>query len=211
MSSLDVIIVAGGRSSRLGGSAKALLEYRGISLLTRTVTAVQDAGAHHTVVVGPENMLLPVLPDTVLMARESPPFSGPASAVEAGLRSLVEVRGHSRSPALGEDDITLLLACDMPNAPFLIDSLLKAVELRPEFQAWVPNDPSGRAQYLACAVRTRALADAVDAAGELANKPVRVLLASLQRYTFTSDSTADVDTPADAAMFGITVQDRTRH
>ncbi|GAA1347952.1 NTP transferase domain-containing protein [Arthrobacter roseus] len=211
MPSLDAIIVAGGRSSRLGGSSKALLEYKGVSLLTRTVTAVQDAGANHTVVVGPDDVLRPRLPGIVLMTREVPPFSGPAAAIGAGLRSLLEARGHLLDSALDSDDITLLLACDMPQAPSIVHTLLNAVELRPGFHAWVPQDPSGRAQYLACAVRTAALTDAVGAAGDLAGKPVRVLLASLQRYTFTSDSTADVDTPADAAMFGITVQNGTRH
>lgn len=210
MPGFAAVIVAGGRSSRLGGTAKALLKYQGVSLLARTVAAVQDADIDHSVVVGPEDLLRPALPDTVLVARESPPFSGPAAAIGAGLQALREARMQlSRGSALDTEDVTLLLACDMPQVRSTIHALLKAVELHPRFLAWVPQDASGKAQYLACAVRTAALAEAVEAAGDLTGKPVRVLLASLQRYTFTSDSTADVDTPADATTFGITVQDGT--
>ena len=47
----DTVVVAGGRSSRLGGTPKALLPVAGSTLLTRTVDAVLPLGT--VVVVGP--------------------------------------------------------------------------------------------------------------------------------------------------------------
>ncbi len=208
---LSAVVVAGGRSSRLGGTAKALLRYRGETLLSRTVAAVREAGAHRVVVVGPEEELGSVLPEDVLVVRETPAFSGPAAAIGAGVDRLVEAPDGRRTESLCTDDVTLLLACDMPHVGSTIRVLLDTIEAHPEFQAWVPKDADGKLQYLACAVRTEDLLQSVTAAGDLIGKPVRVLLASLQVYTFTADSTADVDTPADAATFGIAVQDGIRH
>ena len=73
------IIVAGGKSSRLGNTPKAGLSNGTHTLLDRALLAVSQADA--CVVVGPET--LPV-PNDVLLTREDPPYSGPAAAIHAG-------------------------------------------------------------------------------------------------------------------------------
>ena len=79
----DAIILAGGRSSRLGGVPKSGLIYDGATLLERSLRAAGAAG--RTVVVGPDPG---DLPGGVLTCREDPPFAGPAAAIAAGLAAL---------------------------------------------------------------------------------------------------------------------------
>ena len=85
----DTVVVAGGRSSRLGGAPKAQLSFEGSTLVAHTVAAVRLFGA--VVVVGPED---PRLPPDVLRAREDPPFSGPAAAVDL----VFGAQGHHQPP-----------------------------------------------------------------------------------------------------------------
>ncbi|WP_043436145.1 NTP transferase domain-containing protein, partial [Arthrobacter sp. I3] len=75
----DAIILAGGRSSRLGGVPKSGLIYDGATLLERSLRAA--GAARRTVVVGPDPG---GLPGGVLTCREEPPFAGPAAAIAAG-------------------------------------------------------------------------------------------------------------------------------
>ena len=79
----DAIILAGGRSSRLGGVPKSGLIYDGATLLERSLRAA--GAARRTVVVGPDPG---GLPGGVLTCREEPPFAGPAAAIAAGLAAL---------------------------------------------------------------------------------------------------------------------------
>ncbi|MFD1214070.1 molybdenum cofactor guanylyltransferase, partial [Arthrobacter sp. GCM10027362] len=50
----DAVVLAGGRSSRLGGVPKALLEFEGRTLLRRTLDAL--SGARRIAVVGPPEL-----------------------------------------------------------------------------------------------------------------------------------------------------------
>ncbi len=201
----DALILAGGRSSRLGGVPKQLLLFRGATLLERSLDAA--SGARRTVVVGPDPGRLP---DGVLSCRERPEFAGPAAAIAAGLEVL--------SGGGGETEYTLVLACDMPlvgDAVARLSSAL-AAELaaggagKPDVVMAASDDgtPQGRAQPLAGFYRTAGLKKAVHglaAKGALINGSVRSLLASLdvQLVTVPAASTADVDTWDDAAALGI--------
>ncbi|MBC6496647.1 molybdenum cofactor guanylyltransferase [Microbacterium sp. 4-7] len=91
------IILAGGRASRLDGTAKPLLEVGGRTLLDRAIAAVD--GCDPIVVVGPP------APTRVRVAwtRETPEFGGPVAGIAAGL-------------ALVDTADVLLLAADLPNA-----------------------------------------------------------------------------------------------
>ena len=110
---VDVIVLAGGRSSRLDGVAKASLVVDGTTLLQRAVEAgltaiavgadaAPGAGAARgeggrLVVVGPDDDST-ALGDihhgalgssgAVLRTRETPPFGGPAAGIAAGLAAL---------------------------------------------------------------------------------------------------------------------------
>ncbi|WP_313902478.1 NTP transferase domain-containing protein [Arthrobacter sp. KBS0703] len=110
----DAIVLAGGRSSRLGGTPKSALMYDGATLLERSIAAA--GGARRIVVVGPEPADLPA---GILSCREDPPFAGPAAAIAAGLAGL------RRARAADEDDaaLVLVLACDMPRAADAVGAL----------------------------------------------------------------------------------------
>lgn len=109
MLTFNAVIVAGGRSSRLGGTAKAGLSNGHSTLLETTLAAV--AGAASTVVVGPEEL---PLPGGVLQTLEEPRFAGPAAALAAGVLSLPE----DAAPW------TVLLSVDMPGIAPALDVLL---------------------------------------------------------------------------------------
>lgn len=189
----DALILAGGRSSRLGGTPKQSLVYDGGTLLERALQAAN--GASRTVVVGPEPGTLPA---GVLSCREDPPFAGPAAAIAAGLESLAGLPSA----------FTLVLACDMPRAEAAVECLLAVLTAGMVPDGVVARSGDGRPQPLAGFYRTAALQKSVGLlAGQnaLINGSVRSLLASLdlQLVTVPAGSTADVDTWDDAAALGI--------
>ncbi|MET3203784.1 MULTISPECIES: NTP transferase domain-containing protein [unclassified Arthrobacter] len=214
----DAVILAGGRSSRLGGVPKQSLTYDGDSLLRRSVAAA--GGARAAVVVGPDTGEVPgwKVPAGFLRCREEPPFSGPAAAIAAGLAALAAADGSR--PAL-----TLVLACDMPNVGQAVAVLKAALRARgpgaessegqhpgrePDGVLAVSED--GRSQPLVGFYSTVALQRSViqlETAGRLINGSVRALLASLdvQLVAVPAGSTADVDTWDDAAALGVAGSD----
>ena len=101
------IIVAGGKSSRLGNTPKAGLSNGTHTLLDRALLAVSQADA--CVVVGPET--LPV-PNDVLLTREDPPYSGPAAAIHAGAEKLAQHYSGIGRPA---PTWCIILGVDTPN------------------------------------------------------------------------------------------------
>lgn len=200
----DAVILAGGRSSRLGGVPKSQLLYDGETLLARALGAA--AGAAKTVVVGPDPGGLPA---GVLACREDPPFSGPASAIAAGMGALAADRGGSPSP------LTLILACDMPHSAAAVRVLRSNLDATAAgFNAASGGDgamavtPEGRKQPLAGLYRTDSLLRAVGEArlrGGLRDASVFSLLARLdvRLVAVPSGSTDDVDTWDDAAALGV--------
>lgn len=200
----DAVVLAGGRSSRLGGVDKASLEFDGGTLLEGTLEAVSGAG--HTVVVGPA----PAggLPPGVLQTREDPPYAGPAAAIAAGLDVLDSVSDRA--------ECTMVLACDMPCVRSTVHCLLAEVmSMRRETgrdavpaPALMAEDDRGKLQPLAALYDTEALAEAVKqrrAHSQLAGMSVFRLVASLQvvPVPVAASATHDVDTWEDARTFGI--------
>ncbi len=189
----DAMVLAGGASSRLGSVAKAELVADGATLLERTLAAV--SGARRTVVVGPEPSQR--LPAGVLLAREDPAFGGPASAIAAGLAMLAAGGGSS--------DVTLVLACDMPNIGLAVPRLVRGLGDNPE-QDGVIAVEADRLQWLASGFRTARLASAIGArGGALDGMPVVRLLDGLNLVPIDvpPGSTADVDTWDDARRLGV--------
>ncbi|MFT4471356.1 NTP transferase domain-containing protein [Arthrobacter sulfonylureivorans] len=210
----DAVVLAGGRSSRLGGSPKALLQLKGATLLRHTLEAVR--GARRIAVVGPDDLVeemdafrrsVAPGPPRLLLTREDPPFSGPAAGIAAGMNALAaDDDGGAPDPA----PLTLLFACDMPLLAGLPELLLEGAARAPEAQLWIPVDADGRRQQLACCAGRAALAAAVQQSGGaagLAGQPVRKLLAGLStvelRLERAGSHTSDVDTWQDAGRFGI--------
>ncbi|CAN7222143.1 NTP transferase domain-containing protein [Arthrobacter sp. LjRoot78] len=200
----DALILAGGRSSRLGGVPKSQLVFDGATLLSRSLTAATGAGA--VVVVGPDPGGLPA---GVLSCREEPAFAGPAAAIGAGLAALERARGPLRAA------MTLVLACDMPKADQAVAALqltmAEAGSGAAGYDGVMSASPDGRKQPLAGFYGTAALQRAVSELGEsggLTGASVFALLARLDVRTVTvpSGATDDVDTWDDATALGVSRQ-----
>ncbi|THJ66844.1 molybdenum cofactor guanylyltransferase [Arthrobacter echini] len=193
----DAVVLAGGRSSRLGGIPKAGLVLGGRTLLERCCAAL--AGAQRLVVVGPEpepgtRRHLAGRPSFV---REEPPFAGPAAAVVAGFGTITD-------PA----PWCAVMACDMPRVDELLTVLLEAS--RQDGRASLVPVDGGRDQPLAALYRSEDLGLAIDsvlARGAVENISMRNLLASVRTRVVPVPPgvTHDVDTPEDARELGIDV------
>lgn len=169
---VGVIVLAGGRGSRLGGVDKAALELEGESMLDRALRVVAD---HRVIVVGDA-----VVPDAVVV-QEEPRFSGPAAAIGAGLAEITE-------------PYVLIVPCDQAHLDEVVPTLL-AAEIGTS-DGVVAVDPSGRRQHLLCLVRTPALRAAVAEQPTLLNLSVRALLAPLVlvEVPVTARGALDIDT-----------------
>lgn len=187
----DAVLLAGGRASRLGGVDKTALGPSGRTLFDRAVEAA--SGAERVVVVGLRDGQ--EAPAGTIVTREDPPFSGPASALAAGLAAI------PRSAPT-----TLVLACDLVHPREAVDLLLvtAAEEERDDPDGFVAVDDDGRRQPLLALYRSTSLHAAVRAAIEdgpgLVDLSLRRLLAPLDLVEVPVPSAlcADVDTPDDA-------------
>lgn len=188
---LHAVVLAGGRSSRLGGTPKAGLRRDGTTLLERTVDAAREAAG--VVVVGPVDLVLPV---GVLRAREDPPFGGPAAGIAAGLRAL-----ETLPPARW----TLVLACDMPGVRRAVELLLDAARTGPGAPGFVAATPDGHRQPLVALYRSTVLRGAC-AGRDLAGRSVRSVVGdlSLREVPVPEIATADVDTWDDVRRHHLT-------
>jgi len=85
---IDLIVLAGGRGSRLGGAVKPAVEVAGRTLLSRVLDA--RTLARRVVIVGPVSARVAAGPEAsgVLWALEDPPFGGPVAGIAAGLAAL---------------------------------------------------------------------------------------------------------------------------
>lgn len=184
----DAVIVAGGKGRRMGGVSKADLEVAGERLLDRVLRSA--SGARTRVVVGTTEV-----PDGVLRTMEDPPGTGPAAGVAAGLAAIAE-------PA----EWTLVLACDLPDAPAAVYQLLLALPSAPEeADGLCLVAPDGTYQPLAAIYRTEALLGAYRAYGDPQNRSIRGVVRQLRLEGVDpgSASVVDLDTPEDLAAWNL--------
>ncbi|SDB84202.1 Molybdopterin-guanine dinucleotide biosynthesis protein A [Sanguibacter gelidistatuariae] len=176
--SLDALVLAGGRSARLGGTDKAGVVVGRRTLLDHALAAATQVGARRTVVVGPPGLVEAPL----LCVQEAPAFGGPAAGLAAGLRVL-------------DADWVLVLACDLPRAPDVGAILLAALHsLLATPGAELTDglclvDGGGRTQWLAGVYRRTSLDRAV---AEM-NGPDGLSGASVARLLGTLDLLAVAD------------------
>lgn len=176
MVTLDAILLAGGRASRVGGAAKPLFEVDGRTLLRAGVDAARSVGAQRIVVVGPR------LDDDagLTWVREDPPFGGPVAAVLAAL------------PVVDAEEV-LVLACDLPTA-------VPAVAALPDvLGAGIDGAclDDGRRQWLIGRYRTGALRTAASGLADRGrDAAMRALLGGLRIEPVAVDPalTRDIDT-----------------
>jgi molybdopterin-guanine dinucleotide biosynthesis protein A len=185
----------------LSGTPKSGLQVHGRTLLEHTLDALGQC--RHIVVVGavPEGV---TLPRRILVTREAPLFGGPAAGVAAGVAVLASIVHH-------HSDVTVVLACDMPEVREAVPLLLGALSQREDRDGVIAVDSSGAVQPLAAVYRTDSLRRAIAAQATVEGLSMRALVSSLrlQRVTVPDRFLEDVDTWADAARFGIAQGDVT--
>ncbi|SUA72912.1 Molybdopterin molybdenumtransferase [Nocardia otitidiscaviarum] len=181
MTTVDAIVLAGGRATRMGGVDKPAIVVGGQSMLDAALGAVADCA--RTVVVGPQR---PELPPEILQAQEIPAGAGPVAAIAAGLGVLADCD----FPA----GLIVVLAADMPflTAPAVDELLRHALESGSD--AVFAADESGRPQYLVGVWRRVALTAAVSRLESLVNQPMKALV-PVDTVMVPLAGVADCDTP----------------
>ena len=178
-------VLAGGQSSRMGRD-KALLPYRGGSLVASVARAVEEAAGSAVLVGSPgtyQGLGFPVIPDVY-------PGEGPLGGILTALQ-------HSTAPW------NLIVACDMPglSAEFL-RGLLDAAE-RSGPDALVPHRPSGLLEPL-CAVYHRRSYEGLQAAFAAGIRKVTAAFAGIRMSAWPVServSLQNVNTPEDWAAY----------
>lgn len=187
---IDLIVLAGGRARRLGGTLKPAVEVAGRTLLSRVLDA--RPLVRHVVIVGPDAARAAVTPgrqastnappaasSPLVWTLEDPPFGGPVAGIAAGLVALAardehpgdteptnhtDSTNHTGTRADSPADWILLLACDLPwatdAAPLLIEAACDP-DLPPTIDGIHLVDETGHAQWLVAIYRRRGLAASV--------------------------------------------------
>lgn len=190
------IVLAGGRSQRLGGVDKSRLLFRNRSLLTHALTA--GSRCCHQVVAGPAEL---VVPDSVGLVQEDPPFGGPVAGIGAGVAEL-QRRGCAA-------EWVMVTACDHPLAEAAAMQLFDAAAGDLDgIDLIAPVDASGHTQNLFALYRRSALHRALARVSGGRNLSVRRLVAGLgtRSPVLTDGLLDDIDDPMAAARMGIAVQ-----
>jgi molybdopterin-guanine dinucleotide biosynthesis protein A len=135
-------VLAGGKSSRMG-SDKALLPFKGTTLIEHVAAQVQEAAGNVTLVgcrAPHSNFSYPIIRDIY-------PGRGPLSGIHTAL-------------AASHEDWNLIVACDMPEvtAAFLTRIIERAE--RGKAHAVIPAGPSGLPEPL-CAAYSRLALDVI--------------------------------------------------
>jgi molybdopterin-guanine dinucleotide biosynthesis protein A len=177
-----VLVLAGGRGSRLGNDDKAATTIGGASLFDRLLSSI-PAGVP-VVVAGPQRPTN----RPVTFRREWPLHGGPVAGIARGLEAV-------------STPVTALVAVDMPWAGELLAKLIA------EFgscaaSGLVPVDTSGIRQPLCAVFRTQALRSALGQLGDPQGRSLRdlVSLVDVQERPLRRAEMGwvqDIDTPAD--------------
>jgi molybdopterin-guanine dinucleotide biosynthesis protein A len=193
---LAAIILAGGRSTRMGRS-KDSLPFAGTTLLAHTCATVAACASPVVVVARDAAQVLPELPASVMRTHDAIADRGPLLGLAAGLRWLATTGG------LGPDDAAFVSACDHP---FLTTAAVRAIAgALAEHDVVMPH-AAGFLQPLCAVYRVRVLpaVDELVRAGivsprELGSLPGALRLAEpeLRAIDPTLAFLRSIDTPAD--------------
>lgn len=186
MHSVDVIIVAGGRGSRMGGIDKATVKVDGRRLIDIQLDALTSLPEINEIVVVSTRGL--ELRPGITLAQEDPPFAGPLAAVVAGVKSV-------RTPA----QRTLLLSVDAPQAPDMLPLLQDA--LGDNDAAMVVSD--GFREPLLALWDSDSLRSAIDGLETVENRPVKLLYEDISLIEVPGNGAErDYDTLKELAEYG---------
>lgn len=173
MLDLGVIVLAGGRGTRMGGVDKASVTIAGERLLDRLMRQLPYGTP--TAVVSPYHLGVP-------QVCESPLFGGPVAGIAAGHAALTRV------------SLTAILAVDAPDSPQMLPALRSARAAAGVDVAVASLD--GHLQPLCAVWRTEALSQALSSVGSPHNQPAMRLLRQAAQVTVVPASAAarDIDT-----------------
>jgi molybdopterin-guanine dinucleotide biosynthesis protein A len=220
---IDLIVLAGGRGSRLGGALKPAVEVAGRTLLSRVLDA--RPLAQQAVVVGPADAQPAAIDEhgdavSVVWALEDPPFGGPVAGLAAGLAALEAAHDSAHDSALdaahnaahnaahAADAPTLdepaswvlVLACDLPLGAEAARTLLVCTSAlvhsgeADNVDGVHFTDIRGRPQWLAALYRAPALRAAMARLGDRVDgASMRMLLEGLNLTGLVDESTASTD------------------
>ena len=135
------VVLAGGRSSRMG-TPKAALEWHGSTLLGRTAAIVARAVNGPVVVVRAAGQDLPDLPKQATVVEDPRQGKGPVQGIAAGLAAL---SGHAEAAFISSTDLPFL-------HPAFIRRVLRVLDERDETDVALPV-ARGYPQPLAAAYR----------------------------------------------------------
>lgn len=195
----DAIVVAGGRGSRLGGVDKPALRIAGVSLIARALAAVGEA-RRISVVRHVDDV---PLDDRISRTVEDPPWSGPASAIAAGLIDLEPSTPPLSTPPLSMPAFVGVVAADLPRIEEAF-AILSRHPIASDSDGLIAVDSDGRDQPLLAIYRRAALQAAV-AAHPTGGLGVSRLIArlTLHRVPLGAGLCGDIDDEADAHAAGI--------
>lgn len=207
----DAVVLAGGRSIRMGTDKAALL-LDGRTLLDHTLAAA--AGAERRLIVGPQRR-----PGWTTVT-EPRPGRGPVAALAAGIAAL-QGNPHPDAPPTTQGPTSpqwvLLLACDHPRiaeaVPALLAEVTRAESTRDTADdagpaGYLATDDTGRDQYLLGCHRREALTAALAALGAPEDAAMGRLFRRLDLRPVPLGALArDVDDPTQARRAGIAVGD----
>lgn len=151
--SASAIILAGGRSSRMG-QAKATLRFGNLTLIERTISELARAFDDIVVVAAPESeaIEIPALGAATAIVRDDDAYQGPAGALARGLRA-------------ARHELAFACSCDLPMLRSEVAAWM--LSLADGYDAVIPR-VDGRLQPLHAVYRRRCARalDAMIARGE---------------------------------------------
>ena len=150
---MNVIILAGGQGTRMGGVDKASVQLNGRRLVDHLLGQLEG---HDVIVVSPHPLT------GIATTSEQPPFGGPVAGIAAGIAALDR-----------HGEFTAILAVDAPHSARMLPVLRAAIG---PADVAVTVAVDGWIQPLCAVWRTPSLIRALARMGEVRDRPVRALL-----------------------------------
>lgn len=168
---MNVIILAGGQGTRMGGVDKAAVQLNGRRLLDYLLERL--GSGHNVVVVSPH----PV--EGVITTSEQPPFGGPVAGIAAGVAALPQT-----------EEFTAVLAVDAPYSAEMLPALRSAIG---DADVAVTLAHDGWIQPLCAVWSTMSLTGALADLGEVRDRSVKSLLRKATRVVEVSGNGTETD------------------
>ncbi|MDK8500214.1 NTP transferase domain-containing protein [Corynebacterium pseudodiphtheriticum] len=159
---LAVIILAGGRSERMGGIDKSTIRLNGTRLIDHQLAGVLSLGVEkRAIVIVSTKQLAAEISHTA----ENPAFGGPLAGISAGLSAIPT--GAQR---------VAILSVDAPDSWQLLPALMAELTRHTERDAAIIEDEAGIANPLCSVWKSERLQANLAEIGAAHNKPARALV-----------------------------------